>query len=181
MRYVALLRGINVGGRHLIPMVDLRAAVAALGAADVTTYIQGGNVLFDAGDDDPATWTERLEAALSARFDYAASVVLRSHDELRAVVAGAPPDFGREPDRFREDVLFLKAPLDAASAIAQVPTRAGVDRVVAGDGVLYASRLAERASQSRLPRIVGLPIYQHMTIRNWRTTTTLLRLLDERT
>lgn len=180
MRYVALLRGINVGGKHLIPMADLRAAVEDLGAADVTTYIQSGNVLFDGGEDEPAAWTDRLETALSARFGYAASVVLRSHDEMRAVVAGAPADFGREPDRFREDVLFLKPPLDAATAIAQMPTREGVDRVAPGEGVVYFSRLAERAVQSRLSRIAGLPIYQQMTIRNWRTTTTLLRLLDER-
>lgn len=179
MRYVALLRGINVGGRNLIPMADLRATVETLGATDVSTYIQSGNVLFDGGSDAPATWTDRLEAALSARFGYAASVILRSHHELRRVVDGAPPDFGREPERYREDVLFLKAPLDAATALAQVPTREGVDRVVAGEGVLYFSRLAERAAQSRMSRIVGLPIYRQMTIRNWRTTTTLLRLLDD--
>jgi uncharacterized protein (DUF1697 family) len=60
-----------------------------------------------------------------------------------------------------------------------VPTRQGVDEVHAGRGVLYWSRLISRAAQSHLSKVVSLPIYQSMTIRNWNTTTTLLRMMDE--
>jgi uncharacterized protein (DUF1697 family) len=68
--------------------------------------------------------------------------------------------------------------LSAADALAQVPAKAGVDRVSAGPGVLYFSRLIEKASQSRMSRIVALPIYKQMTIRNWNTTTWLLKLME---
>jgi uncharacterized protein (DUF1697 family) len=54
----------------------------------------------------------------------------------------------------------------------------GVDRVVAGAGVLYCSRLVAKASQSRMSRITALPIYKRMTIRNWNTTTRLLELME---
>ena len=178
-RYVALLRGINVGGNNPVPMADLRACVADLGATGVATYIQSGNVLFDGGRAGAATWTGRLEAALAERFGYEARVAVRSHDELRSVVAGAPEGFGTEPDRYRSDVVFLLGPTSARQAVAQMRARDGVDTMTAGEGVVYFERLVARATQSYLSKVVGTPIYREMTIRNWRTTTTLLRMLDE--
>jgi uncharacterized protein (DUF1697 family) len=62
--------------------------------------------------------------------------------------------------------------------MAKVATRAAVDEARPGAGVLYFSRLISKASQSQLSRIVSLPIYKSMTIRNWRTTTTLLQLMS---
>lgn len=178
--YVALLRGINVGGNNRVPMADLRACFDELGARDVATYIQSGNVLFAADRGRPATWIERIEAGLSDRFDYSARIVLRAHAELRAVVQGAPRGFGTDPDRYRSDVLFLLGPSTPSEVIAQVRPREGVDAVAPGPGVVYFERLTARATQSRLSKVVSLPIYQEMTIRNWRTTTTLLAMLDER-
>jgi uncharacterized protein (DUF1697 family) len=70
---------------------------------------------------------DRIEDGLSERFGYRASVVVRSHEELRAVVQGAPDGFGHEPDRFRYTVLFLREPLAAADALAQISSRDGVD------------------------------------------------------
>jgi uncharacterized protein (DUF1697 family) len=97
---------------------------------------------------------------------------------MRTVVASAPRGFGTDPDRLRYDVIFLKQPLTAAKALSQVPVREGVDTVWAGRGVLYFQRVVARASQSRLSQVVGMPVYQSMTIRNWRTTTALRDLLD---
>ncbi len=179
IRYVALLRGINVGGKNVIPMAALRESFVDLGATDVATYIQSGNVLFDGGGDRPAAWVERIEQALSERFAYHASVVLRSHREMRAVIAGAPQGFGNDPERFRSDVIFLKGPLGAKEVLNQVTVAEGVDAVSPGEGVVYFERLSARATQSRLNKVMGLPIYQQMTIRNWRTATTLLAMLDQ--
>jgi uncharacterized protein (DUF1697 family) len=178
-RYLALLRGINVGGNNPVPMADLRDCVEKLGATDVATYIQSGNVLFDGGRTAAATWIERLEGALADRFGYDARIALRSHRQLRAVVDGAPAGFGSEPDRYRSDVVFLLGPSTAAQVVDQMRAREGVDTMTAGDGVVYFERLTARASQSYLSKVVGTPVYREMTIRNWRTTTTLLRMLDE--
>jgi uncharacterized protein (DUF1697 family) len=105
-------------------------------------------------------------------------VVLRSHRELARLVAKRPKGFGGQPGKYRYDVMFVRDPFTAAQAIDGLPMREGVDRVIAGDGVLYASRLAARASASRLPRIISMPVYPHLTIRNWNTTFNLLELLD---
>jgi uncharacterized protein (DUF1697 family) len=177
-RFVALLRGINVGGKNLIRMSDLKACFEASGFRRVRTYIQSGNVLFESAG-GARTLAPRIEEMLTSTFDYPASVVLRTRRQMRAIVDHAPRGFGAEPAKYRYDVLFLKELLTAKSALASVPTREGVDRVHAGTGVLYFARLTAKASESRLSRLVSMPIYREMTIRNWNTTTTLLEMLEE--
>jgi len=181
-RYVALLRGINVGGKNLIRMTDLLARFEEHGFEDVSTYIQSGNVLFrtgsrgDARSDDGAL-TARIEQMLAGAFAYPGTVTLRSHSQMRSVVEEAPGGFGTEPDRYRYDVIFLLPPLTAEAAMRSVGVKDGVDQAHPGNGVLYFSRLIERATQSRLSRLMGTPDYQRMTIRNWKTTTKLLELM----
>lgn len=179
-RYVALLRGINVGGKNLISMADLRAGFEHAGYAAVQSYIQSGNVLFET-----AALRGELEAAietmLADRLDRPVLVVVRSHRQLADIVNAAPQEFGSDPETYLSDVVFLKAPLTSAQALRVVSTRDGVDRAWGGTGVLYFDRLAERASQSRFSRLVSTPQYQRMTVRNWSTTRKLLALLDERT
>jgi len=80
-RYVALLRGINVGGRNLVPMADLREAFEAGGHEGVTTYIQSGNVLFES-DVPPTTLEPAVEAMIERRFGLPLVVMLRSHEQL---------------------------------------------------------------------------------------------------
>jgi uncharacterized protein (DUF1697 family) len=177
-RYVALLRGINVGGKNLIKMAALKTCFEEQGFTDVVTYIQSGNVLFTAGESGSEKLARRIERALVEVFHCGASVVLRSRRQLQEIVRRAPAGFGGQPAQYRYDVIFLKAPLSAAVALKTVPRNPDVDRVLAGPGALYFSRLISRASQSRLSKLVSLPIYQSMTIRNWNTTTALLRLMD---
>ncbi len=178
-RYAALLRGINVGGRNIVAMADLREAFEADGYQAVSTYIQSGNVLFESNASS-ASFEDNLEAMLERRFCVPFVVVLRSHLQLRNVVDRAPDGFGAEPEIYHSDVIFLRAPLSSAQAMRAIELRDQVDRAWAGTGVLYFERLSERRGQSRLSRIAGTPEYQKMTIRSWTTTTRLLSLLDER-
>jgi uncharacterized protein (DUF1697 family) len=177
-RYVALLRGINVGGKNLIKMADLQACLEEDGLEDVATYIQSGNVVFGSAGSSLTELTGRIEELLSTTFGYEASVVLRSRQQMRATLDRAPAGFGGDPARYRYDAIFLKAPLTARTAMRSVLTKEGVDQADVGPGVLYFSRLTSRASQSRLGKIVGTPVYRNMTIRNWNTTTKLARMLE---
>jgi uncharacterized protein (DUF1697 family) len=178
-RFLALLRGINVGGRNQVRMADLKACFSGGGFTEVATYIQTGNVVFEAnGGADAASLTARLERLLAASFGFEIAVVVIEGHRLREIVDAAPPGFGTEPGTYRYDVLFLKPPLTDQAALPMVPVRAGVDDVHAGPGALYSSRLIARASQSRLSRIAGLPIYRNLTIRNWNTTTRLLEMIE---
>ncbi|MDP9119678.1 MAG: DUF1697 domain-containing protein [Actinomycetota bacterium] len=178
-RYVALLRGINVGGKNPILMAGLKACFEEDGFRDVRTYIQSGNVVFSSSVSNQTELTERVERMLRTTFaHYDASVVLRSRAQMRAIVDRAPQGFGTEPSKYRYDVIFLKPPLTAKEAMQSVSMKESVDRGWAANGVVYFSRLTSRATQSRLSRIVSLPIYQQMTLRNWNTTTKLTELMD---
>jgi uncharacterized protein (DUF1697 family) len=179
IQYLALLRGINVGGKNIIKMADLKACFEEMGLSDVTTYIQSGNVVFASTEKDIARLTDKIEKALSKRFNYTSRLVLVAHPEMKKIVAGAPKGFGDDPDSYRYDVIFLKDPLTPGKAMEQVSVREGVDQAYEGKHVLYFSRLISRASQSRLTRIILLPVYQNMTIRNWNTTTRLLAIMDK--
>ena len=180
-QYLALLRGINVGGENLIKMTDLRACLERSQLDNVATYIQSGNVLFETAETDHIKLARKLEKALSATFNpYKARIVLCSHAKLSHIVREAPKGFGGQPLKYRYNVIYLKEPLTAAEALRSVTTKPGVDAVFPGPGVLYFSKLTARATQSRLARIVALPVYQDMTIRNWNTTSKILALMDAR-
>ena len=176
--YVALLRGINVGGHNPIRMAALEECFQAQGFGEVATYIQSGNVLFSAGGADHRALTAGIERALSTTFAYESRVVLRSFEQMKAIVEGAPRGFGRQPSTYRYDVIFLKEPLTPDAAMTSVSVRAGVDRAWRGETVLYFSRVISKASQSHLTRVVGTSAYQSMTIRNWNTTTRLFELMN---
>jgi len=176
--HLALLRGINVGGRNIIKMTDLKSCFEDLGCTNVATYIQSGNVVFRSAEKNAARLMETIECALSKHFEYASRVVLLSRTQLAGIVELAPAGFGRQPDKYRYDVIFLRKPLTAAKAIKDIRLKEGVDTAHQGKSALYVSRLIARASQSHLPKLVTLPAYQSMTIRNWNTTTKLLALMD---
>lgn len=167
-----------MGGNNLIKMPALKACFEKQGFAEVVTYIQSGNVLFTAADADAGAISSRIEAAIAKTFRCQASAALRSQKQMREIVGKAPAGFGIAPTKYRSDVIYLLPPLTAAAALESVPTAPGVDEVHAGHGVLYFSRLIEEASRSRLSRLVSLPVYKSMTIRNWNTTTALLRMME---
>jgi uncharacterized protein (DUF1697 family) len=177
-QFVALLRGINVGGKNLIKMTELKLCLEDVGFKDVHTYIQSGNVLFAAAGSDQAKLTKQIEGALSKTFTYESRVVVRSRKQMKDIITHAPKGFGSDPATYRYDVIFLKEPLTAAKAMKNVITKEGVDQAFAGKGVLYFSRLTSRATQSKLSRIITMPMYQSMTIRNWNTTTKLLSMIE---
>lgn len=176
-QYLALLRGINVGGNNPVPMSALKACLEGLGHQDVLTYIQSGNVIFRADAKDRARLTAEIEQALSAAFGYEARILLRSRTEMEKIIAGAPEGFGASPDLYRYDVIFLKEPLTSAKAMKELKVKEGVDQAFAGRGVLYFARLFSKLTQSHLARINAMPMYQSMTVRNWNTTTKLVALM----
>jgi uncharacterized protein (DUF1697 family) len=177
-QYLALLRGINVGGKNPVRMADLRAAFEEMEFAEVATYIASGNVLFRAPRQRREELAARIESELSKRFGIELKVVLLTETQLRAVVEGGPRGIGAKSHLW--DVVFVRKPLTVKKAFGAVEIREGVDRAWAGKGVLYLARLAAKATSSRINKIASRPEYKHLTIRNWSTTTKLLDLMESR-
>lgn len=109
--YLALLRGINVGGRNIIKMSDLKACFENMNLVDVTTYIQSGNVIFSPEEKNKNKLVDRIEKELSKKFDYNSKVVILSDTELKEVIENAPLNFSVNSAEYRYDVLFVKEPL----------------------------------------------------------------------
>jgi uncharacterized protein (DUF1697 family) len=191
--HVALLRGINVGGRNKVPMAELREVVAALGHTGVSTYIQSGNVLFSTGETDAGKLAAALEAAISERFGLWASVVVLSRGELAQILAGNP--YQDEPNPRLVHVVFLNAEpsrdvLDRIAAAQQAAAAKGSrDTVQAAGRALYLHTPdgfgTSELAQVLLARILTPPPKQKKqalaaTARNWATATKLLSLCEEK-
>ena len=192
--HVALLRGINVGGRNKVPMAELREVVTSLGHTGVSTYIQSGNVLFSTAEDDTAKLAAALESAIEGRFGIWSSVVVLSRDELARVLAANPyPD---EPNPRMVHVVFLNGSpsrdlLDritaAESAAAAKGSRDTVQLVgpSAGPALFLhtpdgfgTSELAQNVLKILAPPKKSKPGLA-ATARNWATATKLLSLSEE--
>ncbi|MFF2371286.1 DUF1697 domain-containing protein [Agromyces sp. NPDC058110] len=185
-RFVALLRGINVGGRNPVAMPDLIACFEHAGFGDVRTHLSSGNVLFTVNDSGGrgrvASSGSKLEAAiehaLRERFGFEIPCIVRSRDEFAATIEQAPADHGSE--LLRSDVYFLKSPLTADEVLGELPElREGVDSIAPGPGALYFSRVKARATKTRIQKLMAMPVFRQMTVRSWKTATRLLALLDD--
>jgi uncharacterized protein (DUF1697 family) len=172
MVYVALLRGINVGGKAPVPMAALRETCAAVGCEDVVTYIQSGNVVLRSGL-APDELRETLEEAIAERFGFQPPVMIRTADEMAAVVAGNPyPD----EDGKHVHVGFLHSPPAAAAQQCLSAIDCAPEQVTAAGRDLYLL-LPDGMGRADLPaRIERCLRPTPLTVRNWRTVTKLVEL-----
>ncbi len=174
--HVALLRGINVGGRNAVRMPELVELFRELGYQNVRTHLQSGNVLFETGRTERAELETALDDHLSSRLGFVVPAIVRSREELAETIASAPPQHGSS--ELRSDVFFLKQPLSVREVMDQMPElRTGVDTITPGPDAVYFSRDAAQARKTRITKFMGLPIFQQITVRSWSTTTRLLELL----
>lgn len=178
-QYVVLIRGINVGGKNKISMATLKQCLEKLGFTNVSTYIASGNVVLRS--DKSVDKVEALiEKALPENFSLDSDlikVLALTRAQLESIIKHKPNGFGEEPDTYYSDAIFLMH-ISTEEAMTVFDPREGVDKVWAGDGVIYSQRLGAERTKSRLSKIVGTPAYKQMTIRSWTTTTKLLALLE---
>lgn len=171
--WVALLRGINVGGRNRIPMVELKALHESLGFTDVTTYIQSGNVVFRGPDADPWGLSRKLEEAIAGRWGHKIHVVLRTGADLRRVAAGNPFLDEGVRDVSKLHVTFLASvPAPGKLKALRAPEGLG-DAFHAGDREIYlycpGGYGRSKLTNDRLERALRV----QATTRNWNTVCTL--------
>jgi uncharacterized protein (DUF1697 family) len=180
MKYIVLLRGINVGGKSRVPMSGLKTCLEELGFLNVLTYIASGNVILESTKSAKEVQAQ-IEKALPKAFGLDSKlnkVLVLTSKQLKAVVDNKPKGFGEQPNTYHSDVIFLIdiSPKEAMSAFSP---RDGVDTIWPGKGVIYSQRLSAKRTKSRLNKIMASPLYKSMTIRNWNTTTKLLELAEK--
>jgi uncharacterized protein (DUF1697 family) len=179
MTFVALLRGINVGGKNITKMAALRACLEDAGLDRVETFIQTGNVVFETGQKSAPKLAAEIAAAIETALGIDPRVVVLSRDRLKTVLDGAPATWRSSTD-LRMNIAFLRPPVTAALALKNVDVRPGVDAVEAGKGVLYMSTTLRDLGKSRLARVVTKAVYKEMTIRSYGTCERILALMGRR-
>lgn len=188
--FIALLRGINVGGHNKVPMAELRALCESLGWRDVQTYIQSGNIVFradssadssgsDAASVSAADLEIKLERAILDRFNLAVTVIVRPGEEWLGYLPANPfPDASeREPNRVM--LLLSKRAPNANAARTLQERAAGSERVVLAGSALWihypeGSGRSRLAAPTMLERAVGSPV----SSRNWRTVMKLAEMVE---
>lgn len=176
-RHIALLRAINLGAKRKVPMAELRSLLDEMGFENVRTHLQSGNAIFDA-DDEPAAVVERLEERLEQAFGFAIPVIIRTRDELAAVVKRDPlDDAASDPKRYQ--VIFLAGRLDRSRVEDLDPADFAPERFHLGDRELYVWSPEGIQNSPVLKALADKRIGVAATARNWRTVTKLLELADD--
>lgn len=179
-RWVALLRGVNVGGNKGVPMSELKAVATELSLGDPRTLLQSGNLVFSADDQNPAELERRLEAAIAERIGVKTEVCLRTAAEWRRLVKANPfPEAAKEDPSHLLLIAFKSPPhSDAPEVLGAVYD--GPEQVRVAEGHAYIV-YPEGVGRSKLtPAVLGRHLGQG-TARNWNTVLKLKDMLAEPT
>lgn len=176
MKYVALLRGINVGGNRKVPMSDLKATFERAGMSDVTTYINSGNVIFTTRATDVARISSVIEKAIESEYGFPVMVLLRDADEMRTLAR----ELGdRANDASTKcDVLLLAPEIDSPDVLDQLVIKADIDQVRYVPGAVLWHVDRHLVTRSGLVRVVGTDLYARITVRNCNTIRKLAEMMN---
>ena len=176
VRYIALLRGINVGGKTLIKMADLKTCIEALGFDAVSTYIASGNVLFESAERDAAKLEANIERAIEQRFRLPVKVVVLDRAAYARIVKAIPKSWVGDAS-LRANVAFVRRGTDAKQVVRELQPDASVEEVKAMDrAILWATR-RNALNRSVMRKLIGGAAYKELTVRNLNTTLKLQELL----
>ena len=176
--FVALLRGVNVGGKNMISMRALKASFEEMGFGAVATYINSGNILFKARAGDARRLERKIEAMLSSEYRLDCKVVVRSYAEMAYLVENLPADWTGD-SRWRYNVIFLRHSIDTEKVLEGLNPRSGIERVIYRPGALLWAARASDLTRATLIKLPGMKIYQEMTVRNLNTTRKLYELMKK--
>jgi len=174
MKYVALLRGINVGGKSTLRMTELKILLEKTGLADVQTYINSGNVIFTSEKSNTQLESE-LQKLLEKTFFPITTIVL-SQTQLATVLTKAPANWNHGD--LRRYVAFLKSPTTPEQVVHAAKPKEGIDSIEKGPGVVYMTTSLAGITKSGFPKLSSTPLYQQITIRNFTTVQKLYALMN---
>lgn len=177
MSYVALLRGINVGGKSIVSMADLKASFEKMGFEQVRTYINSGNVTFGGGGKTGGELRQRIEASLADHLGRPIRVVVRDDSQIGAVVSAIPPEW-RNDGEHRSEVYFSDV-FTSTACLELLPLTPGIEEVHFVPGAVLCRIPRALLTKSRLTRIVGTDLYRQLTARNLNTVRKVHGLMKE--
>ncbi|KKI90019.1 hypothetical protein WQ54_23120 [Bacillus sp. SA1-12] len=176
MVYIALLRGINVGGKNKIDMKLLKMTFEQVGMNNVVTYINTGNIIFSYNGLSKTELSRILEEAIHNDFGLQIKVVVRNVDDVRGII-NAIPDTWKNDKEMSSDVMFLWDEIDDESVLENLAIKPNIDTVKYVPGAILWSVDKQNVTKSGKSKIVGSKIYKQVTIRNVNTARKIYELM----
>lgn len=177
MIYVALLRGINVGGNNKIEMKKLKATFENLGFTQVSTYINSGNIIFESSQKNQFSLIEFIEKGIHNDFGLSIKVIVRNYQEMQHICQTLPEKWVKS-EIMRTDVLFLWEKFDSQNSLELLKITA-VDHVIYIPGAILWNVAEKDYNKSGMQKLVGSEIYRNMTIRNVNTVRKVFQIMSE--
>ncbi|MDN4599730.1 DUF1697 domain-containing protein [Paenibacillus sp. F6_3S_P_1C] len=180
MIYVALLRGINVGGNNKINMKELKETFEQAGLLDVVTYINSGNIIFadhQERSDANVELAQILEQAITVDFSLQIKVMVRNLDEIRTVIQALPEDWTNDATA-KSDVMFLWDEVNDVSVLDRLPIKPDIGTLLYVPGAILYSVSKELVTKSGMSKLIGSKVYAYMTVRNVNTTRKIFTLMQ---
>ncbi len=175
-QYLALLRGVNVGGKAMIKMAVLKESLEKDGFTEVSTYIQSGNVFVDSPDNSTDQVAAKLARSIEQNFGLDVKVAVFTKPEWAKIIDGAPNWWGQD-QAWKHNLLILLRPYNMDEVVTAVGVlKPDIEAMEAGEGVLYQSMSLKLFGRTTTGKLASSPIYKQMTIRNFNTATKLLAL-----
>lgn len=178
--YLALLRGINVGGNNKVSMRELRVCFEQAGFTNVSTYINSGNIFFESDEKNIVTLVEACEKIIEQAFGFAVVVTVISQNQYKDAFAHAPEWWGTDTDTARNDALFVIPPTTAKEVLDELQKKtSSVDKLAAYNQVVFWTLPKADYNKSVVPKMIGTPIYKRVTMRSSTTAKKLLGLFTK--
>ncbi|QQK79518.1 DUF1697 domain-containing protein [Salicibibacter cibi] len=177
MVYIALLRGINVGGKNKVDMKLLKQTFEKAEMNDVVTYINTGNIIFSCKGISKAELSSILEEAIHYDFGLQIKVVVRSVDDVRRIINAIPDTWKNDKDS-KSDVMFLWDEIDDESVLENVVIKPNIDTVKYVPGAILWSVEKKNVTKSGMSKIVGSKLYKQVTVRNVNTARKIYELMQ---
>ena len=177
MVYLALFRGINVGGHNIVEMRKLKITFESLGFNHVSTFINSGNVVFEDSLKKEDELTRLIEEAVRKDFQLDVKVVVINSEHLNAICRELPPTWVKN-ESMRTDVMFLWEKYDRPEVLKEIQINP-VDNVKYIPGVILWNVEGKNYSRSGMMKLMGTDLYRHMTIRNVNTVRKLHQIISE--
>lgn len=175
MIYVALLRGINVGGNNKVDMKKLKTTFESLGFTNVVTYINSGNIIFRDISNEPDAIVNEIEKAMVTDFQLPIRVLVRSYKDIGTICDKLPLTWVKN-ELMRTDVMFLWKEFDSPEIIQQLQINP-VDNVMYEQGAVLWHVAGKDYNKSGMSKLVGTKLYRNMTIRNVNTVRKLHQIM----
>jgi uncharacterized protein (DUF1697 family) len=177
--FVALLRGINVGGNNMISMRSLKDSFERMGFTGVVTYINSGNIIFRAKDSDGRKLEQKIERMLEREYKLGCKVVVRSFAEMAALVKSLPKTWDGDESR-KYHVIFLRHSIDSRDIVERMNAKPDIEEVVYRPGTLLWSVKVSDVNRTAMQKLPGQKIFQDMTVRNLNTTKKIYELMKSK-